>query len=236
MSATLRASLAGLVLVLAAIAQSGHYEGKLLVPNREVRLTVDLDRNAQQTWMGHITMTPGPSEVPLADITVNGDQVGWKLADVPQAPVFEGKWDREAGTMTGTATIGQNKAPFDVKRMGDAKVVQPPESSSLSPKFEGAWEGSLDAGGQTLRVLVNLKRGPGGKAAGTLTSLDQGAVPIPITTITQTGDRLQFSIRLIGGTFDGQISEGETEIAGTWEQNQNSLPLTLKKKPAEEPK
>ena len=56
--------------------------------------------------------------------------------------------------------------------------------------FEGSWQGTLEAGGQKLRLAVTVTKSDAGVYAGKLDSLDQGAT-IPIDTITVNGDAVR---------------------------------------------
>jgi len=49
--------------------------------------------------------------------------------------------------------------------------------------FEGSWQGTLDAGGTKLRLVVTITKSETSTYAGKLDSLDQGAT-IPIDSIT----------------------------------------------------
>src|SRR5262249_22781878 len=49
--------------------------------------------------------------------------------------------------------------------------------------LEGSWQGTLDAGGQKLRLALTISKSADGVYSGKLDSLDQGST-IPIDTIT----------------------------------------------------
>lgn len=237
----LGAGLVGLALFSGAFAQNaaptGRWEGTMQAPNREIKFSVDLDRNAQQAWIGHIDLDPGPKAIPVKGVTVEGDVVKWSIAAPGDgAPTFEGKWNREMNTITGTATHGSTPMAFALKRTGDAKVVLPPESTAIAKEVEGRWEGTLNAY-QPLRLVLELQTGQDGKAAGTLTSVDQGGAKLPVNSIVQKDDKLEFGVAVVGGKFVGTVNEAKDELMGEWTQAGNQLPLTLKKsKPAEEKK
>jgi hypothetical protein len=109
------------------------------------------------------------------------------------------------------------------------KKISSQPSTPLSAEFAGRWDGALEAGGRTLRLQVNLKQGPDGKAQGNMVSLDQGAAEIPLSTITQSGNNLTFDARMVGGDYKGAMNEAKTEISGQWTQGGRTLPLVLKK-------
>ena len=93
----------------------------------------------------------------------------------------------------------------------------------------GDWNGALSAGGTTLHIVVHVTQGADGKLAGTMDSPDQGAAGIVMSAISFTAPDLHFEISQIGGTYDGKMDKDNAQIAGTWKQGGNELPLALKR-------
>ncbi len=91
----------------------------------------------------------------------------------------------------------------------------------------GDWLGTLDAGGQQLRLLVHLSAADDGTVSGTMDSIDQGANGIPITEATLVDGTVSLAVPAVGGGFEGQLSEDGESIVGTWTQGPNQLPLTI---------
>ena len=103
---------------------------------------------------------------------------------------------------------------------------------------EEVWQGSLDTGGITLRVVFHIVQSGAGKYSGTLDSPDQGAKDIAITVTTYTEETLKVEVPAVSGSFEGKLSKNGREAVGTWRQGANDLPLILTKggKPAEAPR
>ena len=106
-------------------------------------------------------------------------------------------------------------------------VAQGAKKSEKS--IAGDWNGTLDAGGQKLRLAVHLKKNADGKWTGTLDSLDQGANGIPISAVEQTGDAVKLELSAIGAGYQGKLNAAATEMTGEWKQGGGSLPLVLKR-------
>jgi dipeptidyl aminopeptidase/acylaminoacyl peptidase len=97
----------------------------------------------------------------------------------------------------------------------------------IQPKdFEGSWHGALEAGGQKLRLVVTVTKSDAGIYAGKLESVDQGAT-IPIDTITVNGDAVRLEIKSPAIVFEGTLNKERTELAGTFAQGGQQLPLTF---------
>ena len=94
--------------------------------------------------------------------------------------------------------------------------------------FEGSWQGTLEAGGQKLRLVVTVTKSDAGAYAGKLDSLDQGAT-IPIDTITVNGDAVRLEIKSPEIVFEGVLNKERTELTGTFTQGGQQFPLTFKR-------
>jgi len=94
--------------------------------------------------------------------------------------------------------------------------------------FEGSWQGTLEAGGQKLRLLVTVTKSDAGTYAGKFDSLDQGAT-IPIDTITVNGDAVRVEIKSPAIVFEGTLNKERTELTGTFSQGDQKFPLSFKR-------
>jgi uncharacterized protein len=94
--------------------------------------------------------------------------------------------------------------------------------------FEGSWQGTLDAGGQVLRLVVTVTKSDAGVYSGKLESVDQGAT-LPIDTITVNGDAVRWEIKSAAVVFEGTLNKERTELTGTFSQGGQQFPLTLKR-------
>ena len=99
---------------------------------------------------------------------------------------------------------------------------------SQTPSVEGSWQGTLEAGGQKLRLVVTVTKSDAGAYAGKLDSLDQGAT-IPIDTITVNGDAVRLEIKSPAIVFEGTLNKERTELTGTFTQADQQFPLTFKR-------
>lgn len=93
--------------------------------------------------------------------------------------------------------------------------------------LEGVWQGTLDAGGTKLRLVLTVTKASAGAYSGKLESLDQGAT-IPIDTITVNGDAVRLEVKEVDGVYEGALNKDRSELTGKWTQGGSSLPLTFK--------
>jgi len=94
--------------------------------------------------------------------------------------------------------------------------------------FEGSWQGTLEAGGTKLRLVVTVTKSNVGAYSGKLESLDQGAT-IPIDTITVNIDAVRLEIKSPAIVFEGVLNKERTELTGKFTQGDQQIPLTLKR-------
>jgi X-Pro dipeptidyl-peptidase (S15 family) len=97
----------------------------------------------------------------------------------------------------------------------------------------GDWQGDLDVGGASLRIVIHLVENPSGVYTGTVDSPDQNASSIPLSSVTLKGATLHADVAAAQGSFEGALSADGSEINGAWTQSGSSLPLKLR--PIEKP-
>jgi len=229
-----------LLAVSLALAQAptpaGHWEGNVQSPDGEVAIMMDLDKNETGEWIGDFDApSRNLNNLPLASIVVKAEAVSFELWGFPAK--FEGKLTEDGNTFSGTLTFRQEMTmPFSLKKTGPAKVTLPPKSGPLTADFEGRWEGTLEAGGRSLRLVLRFEKGADGTATGAMDSLDQGANDLRLAGILIDGLSLRFSLPMVGGSYEGKLNKDTKELAGQWSQGGTTLPLTFKRqaKPAEQ--
>ena len=89
----------------------------------------------------------------------------------------------------------------------------------------GDWQGTLQTQ-KSLRIILRVTKTDKGWSAKTY-SIDQGGMPISVTSITLDGSALKFTVDMIGGSYEGKLSADGNSIVGTWTQGPSPLPLTL---------
>ncbi len=83
----------------------------------------------------------------------------------------------------------------------------------------GDWQGVLSVSpAAQLHLAVHIRAAPRGGYAGTLDSLDQGALGIPLSAVTAGADSLSFEIASISARYVGQWDPGAKRWVGQWTQ------------------
>jgi hypothetical protein len=141
--------------------------------------------------------------------------------------------DRKTGTLEGELKMANKRtlrAGAWLRVMALAGVVLmfgAAFAAAPASPIVGDWNGTLSVGDNSLHLVVHFSEDKDGKFSGTMDSPDQNADGLVMANITFTEPDVHFDIPSIAGTYDGKISKGNSEIAGTWKQSDHSLPLTF---------
>src|SRR5258708_3054719 len=92
-----------------------------------------------------------------------------------------------------------------------------------APSIAGDWQGTLQAGGQELHLVLHIAQAADGVFKATLDSVDQNANGIPITSMSLKEGKLVFAVDAVRGSYEGKLDAGATLIEGTWSQGQLAL-------------
>lgn len=92
----------------------------------------------------------------------------------------------------------------------------------------GDWQGTLKAPNGDLRLALHITESGDGSLKATLDSIDQGANGIPVSSITLKDSKLNFTVDVVSGSYEGTVNADATEITGTWTQGL-SLPLNFRR-------
>ena len=222
-------------LVCAQAGPDGHWEGSFTVNNREIGISLDLAKNAKSEWIASMGLPPEQATgLVVMDVAVNGKSVKFVAVELQMATcdLTLGPDGRMKGTMSAPQgpMSTQGPMPVELKRTGEAKVELIPRSPAVSKELEGDWEGSLqDPNGALHPLVFHFKNQPDKTVAATMDSPDRNAMAMPLNDVKQTGQKVEFGMRIAHGAFQGTLNKEGTELAGQFAHEENSVPLTLRK-------
>ncbi|MGH7726263.1 MAG: hypothetical protein ACREOU_12625 [Candidatus Eiseniibacteriota bacterium] len=234
---------AALLLTVGAVMQaapapnaSGHWEGTIQAPDREVAIEVDMQKTREGAMKGTFG-NPGQGirGYPLSRVEADGRSIRFVLA-ASGGGTFAGELAEDgqsiAGTYTTEAAEGNLTLPFKLTRHGEAKMAAPPKIRRIRKELEGTWQGVLEVEGRKMRMVLNLANETDTTAAGTLANLDQGGTEIPVSAIDQMNSLVTVEVGMVSGSYTGVIDRYATRITGKWTQGTMSFPLDLTRAPA----
>lgn len=213
-----------------AVSPAGRWEGSIAIPTGDLKVIVDLDRDAKGTWIGDIDMPEqAVKDLPLRNVSVSGESVSFGLSAGPGDPTFKGKLSEDGATISGDFFQAGGSVPFSLKRTGEAKVYLPDKIPAIPEKFTGKWEGKLETPVGSYILVFNLSN-KDGSAIGTVDSPDQGAMGIPMSMISPGENTIKIALKLISTEYNGKLSEDGKTLTGEWSQGPGNYALVLVKK------
>ena len=199
--------------VLSAQDITGDWQGALKVETTELHLVLHIVKGADGTLNATLdSVDQGANGIPIGPVKLADRKVSFTIKTISGS--YEGTVNAGATAIDGTWTQGQS-LPLTFKRAAPTSDI------------DGAWLGTLDTGGVTLRIVFHFVTTETGLTA-TLDSLDQGAKGIPVTSATRAGSSLKLEMKQLGAAFDGKIAPDLKSIEGTFTQGGGSIPLVLK--------
>ena len=203
-------------------AAAGHWEGSFSGPNGPVAVQVDLSVNAQGTLVGMLAAGEVQG-VPVANLAVEDRVVRF---DIPSASArFSGTLAADGKSIAGEFVNQAGAAPSALLRTGEARVAAPIKSARVGGEFEGSWNGILEVEGRKKRLVLSMVNQPDGSSVGTIVSLDDGSIELPVT-VAQTGRALRVEVQLNGGVYVSNLTDSN-ELAGTYTESGIQFPLTF---------
>ena len=109
-----------------------------------------------------------------------------------------------------------------------ALVVLVWAGTAFAQNLAGNWQGTLQAGPRSLRIVFVVSAGDGGALRGVMYSIDQGGQGIP-AAVTVQGSAVRMVAAGANITFEGSLGADGNNIAGNFTQGGNAIPLTLQR-------
>ena len=136
-----------------------------------------------------------------------------------------------AGALAAALGLGLASADAPKEDKAPAAAATPDAAKPLeakpAPSVTGDWLGTLDVGGQPLRLAFHIAKGEDGALTATLDSLDQGAMGIKVDKVAYVDGALTLELAALSARYEGTVVKDGAEIAGSWSQGPGSLPLKL---------
>ncbi|MGB2626231.1 MAG: alpha/beta fold hydrolase [Candidatus Acidiferrum sp.] len=202
---------------------AGDWYGSLQTAGGELHLVLHIT-GGQDGVLGATldSVDQNANGIPVTKITLKGSELEMTVSAVHGS--YDGKVNADGTVIKGVWFQGQ-PLNLEFNRMPEQK--SPAHGSTSTWDLDDTWLGSIDAGAIRLRIVFHIRNTPSGLAA-TMDSPDQGAMGIPVTSVTREGSLFRLEMKQIDGKYEGQVSEDKTSIVGTWIQRGNSTPLVLK--------
>jgi hypothetical protein len=217
------------VLAETAVDPSGHWEGAVNLPGRELEIEIDLAKNSKGDLAGTFGQPEqGVKGLPLSTAAAEGRSVRFVVKADAEPATFEGVLAADGKSISGDVAQAGYTLPFSLTRTGDARIAPAPKSAPIGKELEGTWTGTLEAGGRKLRLMLKMANQRDGTATGTIVSVDGSGVEIAIG-MTQKAAGLTIEVPSVSASYTGVLNAAGTELTGTWTQGPAGLPVTFRR-------
>ncbi len=219
--------LAAFVLVVPTLrAQSGHWEGAIQAPGKDVKIEIDLAMKDGKLAGTFGTPEQGESGLPLSNVSSEGTSVNFAIKVTNGGGAFKGTLSPDGKSMSGDFITAHGMSiGFSLTRTGEPKIAALLPSPPIAKSLEGSWTGTIDANGTPHQIGLKMANHPDGTSTGSVITSE--GVEINITKITNKDASLTLEVKNVGGSYVGTLNANGTELAGTWTQGKFVAPLTF---------
>jgi len=212
----------------ALYAQTGHWEGSIQAPGKDVKIEVDLAMKDGKLAGTFANPAQNESGFPLSDVSAKETSVTFAIKATNGGGTFQGTLSADGKSMSGDFISAHGMSiPFSLTRTGEAKIQAPRTSRPIPKVLEGSWTGTIEANGQQIKIGLKMANHPDATSTGSVITAE--GVEIAISKITSEGSSLKLDVKNVGGSYVGKLNEVETELVGTWTQGPFVAPLTFRR-------
>ncbi len=219
--------LTALVLIVPSLrAQSGHWEGAIQAPGKDVKIEIDLAMKDGKLAGTFGTPEQGESGLPLSNVSSEGTSVNFEIKVTNGGGAFKGTLSPDGKSMSGDFITAHGMSiGFSLTRTGEPKIAALLPSPPIAKNLEGSWTGTIDANGTPHEIGLKMANHPDGTSTGSVITSE--GVEINITKITNKDAGLTLEVKNVGGLYVATLNAEGTELAGTWTQGKFVAPLTF---------
>jgi hypothetical protein len=233
MSSITRFGRLSLALTLALFASTSHaqsssvtgdWQGALNAGGITLHLVLHLHTDSAGALTGTLdSIDQGAKGIPITKAELKDGKLTLDLDMIHGH--FVGAVNAAASEITGEWTQ-LNTLPLAFHRVDPraqtASKPAPPTS------YDGNWTGVLTANGQQLHLAIHIANLSDGLHV-TLDSLDQGAMGIPASSVTQDTNGIRIAFAALDAKIEGHIGSSPDSMDSTFTQRGATLPLPLKR-------
>jgi hypothetical protein len=214
--------------LFAQTGPAGHWEGILNADGREIGLSLDVAQEAKGRWIGSMGIpAQNVTGLVVKDLVVEGNSVKFMAVELQMTTLDLKLAD---GKLAGTVNGRRGSQAIEFRRTGEPRVQLPAASPAVSKELEGDWAGTLKTPGGEVEITVHFQNQADHTVLATIDIPATGAMGMPINDVRQTGDRVEFGLKIAQGSFSGTLNKERGELSGRLGHEDQSMPVTLKKK------
>jgi len=215
----------------ALTTMQGNWEGTLRIGGAQLRIVFKIFKTNDTFQATMDSIDQGAADIPVAKLSANGHSlhISMPALDVD----YQGTLNSDGTEFSGKFEQLKRSARLTLTRTDHPDTVAEITPDQVAPQqnsdLQGAWQGTLMAGKQALRLGLRIVEPSPGTFQAQLDSLDQGVRNIPIPTFVYNKPEIHFAIPSISGDFVGNLNDADDRLTGTWKQLGRKYPLTFER-------
>jgi RNA polymerase sigma factor (sigma-70 family) len=214
----------------AALAtMQGNWEGTLDANGAKLRLVLKIFKTNDIYEAVMDSPDQGSGDILIPQISARPRSIHFAMPAL--GADFQGTVDSDRTAISGTFRQLKHLSPLTLNRTAEADTYTPLTTADYTPKagsdLQGAWDGTLTYGNATLHLTLRIAELTPGTFRAELADPEQGAMNLPITSLTYQTPRLHFQLDSYAAAFDGEINNQHDKLVGAWSQAGHKTPLTF---------
>jgi hypothetical protein len=194
-----------------------------------IAIVLDIAKAREGGWTGSAIFPEfGVKGAQLGDLSVDLPAVTFTVKGAMGDPKIAAMLGDD-GTLKGTYEQAGSTLHLSLKRVGEAQVDYPRQSTAIQKELEGGREGVLDIGAFKMRLGLKLANAENGPATGQLILLDSGNYSPTIEWISQERDNLELSVPAVNFGFEGRLDKASDELRGVLRVGSLEFPLVWRR-------
>jgi hypothetical protein len=207
----------------------GVWKGTINAGGIPLRLVVKISETSPGKFTGTMdSLDQGARNIPLTAAEFSKPIARFDIASIDGH--YEGTLKDDGSEIEGNWTQVGKDFPCLLKRADLTEDAAPNENAyafASDADLQGFWNGTLETGPSTLRLVLKIARSTNGTYTAALDSLDQGAKDIHAATVSFNAPNVEVEWPALRASFHGQLEKGK--LVGIWQQGPSDFPLELER-------
>lgn len=207
----------------------GVWKGTLNAGRIPLRLVVKISESSPGKFTGTMdSPDQGARNIPLTSAEFSKPMARFDIASIDGH--YEGTLKDDGSEIEGTWTQAGKDFPCLLQRADPAEDAAPHESAyafASDTELQGFWNGALETGPVTLRLVLKIARTTNGTYTATLDSPDQGSKDLLAATVKFNAPDVEVEWPALRALFHGQLEKGR--LVGFWQQGPADFPLEFER-------
>jgi len=209
----------------------GDWEGTLHIGQGQLRLVLHIYKTGGTYSATLDSIDQGATGIPVPMLSANGRSIH---VSMPALDIdYHGTLNADGTAMSGSFKQLKQSARLTLTRTAEPDTVEQINPDEFTPRpdsdLQGPWQGTLTVGKMQLRLNLKIAETSPENFKALMDSVDQGAMNMPVTSLTYQKPEVHFVMTMIGGDFVGNLNNADDRIVGTWKQRGTKLPLTFER-------